>query len=98
MISIFILSSLYLFDELHIPILDKIASFSKYTYAIYLMQQSSFIITKKMLDRILSYQENLLITHVVIYFVMSILIGIATYYIIEKPLTNKGKKLIEKLL
>lgn len=74
--------------------------FGKYAYSIYVMQQISFYIMQKTLWQNTAFVQQHALRCIAVSIVITVLFGIAAYYIIEKPaaaLFRKfGKKLFKK--
>ena len=71
--------------------------FGKYSYSIYMVQQASFYILQKTLWQNSSFVENHALRCLGISVIITIVMGIAVYYIIEKPGALLFKK-FEKIL
>lgn len=69
----------------------------KYAYSIYMMQQVSFWILKKTIWQDTAYIEQHALRSIAVSLIFSIVVGIITYYVIEKPATAGLKKLGGKL-
>ena len=93
MVSIFIFCSQVISETSTAPgFIRFIASFSKYTYSLYLMHQSAYYITYALLKLTNTWTNDYAV--VVKYFIAALIFGVASYYLIEQ----KGKKLMQKLL
>ena len=76
-------------------VLDKLPIYKlgKYSYSIYVMQQLSFYWLRKSLWKYSSLLDNVGLT-ITLSLLFSFIVGVLTYYLIEKP----GRKLIYKIL
>lgn len=74
--------------------------FGKYAYSIYVMQQISFYIMQKTIWQNEAFVQNHALRCIAVSVLISVLFGIAAYYIIEKPAAalfkRFGKKLFKK--
>lgn len=75
----------------------------KYSYSVYMMQQIAFYILQKVFwenSKYTAYLENHFVRTLIISTVLTVLFGIITYYVVEKPcsilLTKFGRKLFAK--
>lgn len=76
--------------------LKLFATFGKYSYSIYIMQSISFNILAKTLWKT-SYVTEHSLKCILLSVAFSVALGIATYYIVEKPSANLLKKFERKL-
>lgn len=72
-------------------------SFGKYAYSIYVMQQVTFYLLQKTLWTNSDFVQNHAYRCIAVSILFSVLFGIATYYVIEKPCARLFKKLGKKL-
>ena len=74
-----------------------IGSLGKYTYSIYIMQQTSFYILQRTLWKNTDFVQNHALRCIAVSVLFSVVLGIAVYYIIEKPSARLLKKFGRRL-
>ena len=78
-------------------VLDKTALFGRYSYSIYLMQQTVFYLIRRVLITATFFQNMNLFVIIILELLLCVITGTVTYYICERPCAEKGMQLLGQL-